>query len=656
MGLSFRKRNHKNRSPAPVVGDGVDSVSLAAVPASSVDPTSPTATTHDEWGTPVKGGHDDFGSGRIDSDDDDRPDAEEEDETPLRSNHAPTALEKDVGVYPPRMETSAQSDDAFDNPGWLSPEGVAAGMKRGKAGSKRGGGKARDRGAGGALRKMKGIGFLTPPKKDTERVFVDGRRGAESSPPSVMDGEGLFGGERQQEELGVEPPSPPPPVMGPFDPNISNIFGNENGWGGGGGFDSGFEIMLETNIVGEGVDGGGGGGDASGGGGDGRGSSGGPPDEGHRRAGGGGRSKNSSCEHSLAVGTTAQTTVKATNARGSSSPPRRRNLTSLFESVTEDDNDENSVDGTDDGDSDGDGDDGAIAPGDVVNDAGAGGGDDGGLRGGGGDGAAAAAASGDRRVAPAAEGAAADKKSRSALYRLSLTRRGGGAPSARGGPSKRRPAGAAAPPPAAATTSPPGLPAPRKPREPTPPPAPGAPREHEDGVSPPKVPQFITRCDDDVSKTSTLTEPDVARRALAVRARSSQPSLIVGTIAEGFPASGASRSMASGASVAETVDKLWSACPYNLDTAYALLDNVLQFLPCSGEIKDAVDLELEVDEKFALDFQTVGFRDQYFVFPSETQSCATWPNSHLASFSSFHSSRISRSYSRHGTHAWDWIR
>jgi hypothetical protein len=72
--------------------------------------------------------------------------------------------------------------------------------------------------------------------------------------------------------------------------------------------------------------------------------------------------------------------------------------------------------------------------------------------------------------------------------------------------------------------------------------------------------------------------------------------------------------MASGGSVAETVDKFWSSCQYNLDTAYALLDNVLQYLPCSGEIKDAVDLELEVDEKFALDFQTVGFRDQYFVF------------------------------------------
>jgi hypothetical protein len=144
------------------------------------------------------------------------------------------------------------------------------------------------------------------------------------------------------------------------------------------------------------------------------------------------------------------------------------------------------------------------------------------------------------------------------------------------------------------------------------------------------VPRFITRCDDDVSKTSALTDPDVA--AARLRGAGSSESPMLGTVAEGFPAGrGASRSGASGASVAETVDEFWSSFRYNLD---ALLDVVLQFLPCSGVIKDAVDLELEVDEKFALDFQTVRFATDLLIFRRRSILCFSAESSSCFSSSS----------------------
>ena len=128
----------------------------------------------------------------------------------------------------------------------------------------------------------------------------------------------------------------------------------------------------------------------------------------------------------------------------------------------------------------------------------------------------------------------------------------------------------------------------------------------EDDGGPLRVPEFITRCDDDdVSRTSTLTEPDVVRRARTVRA-TSMPSQMFNTIAEGFSTTGASSVVGgSGGSVTEAVEQFCGSFQSNLDNAYALFDNVLQYLPCTGRIKDAVELELDVDEKFSLDFQTV---------------------------------------------------
>ncbi len=133
----------------------------------------------------------------------------------------------------------------------------------------------------------------------------------------------------------------------------------------------------------------------------------------------------------------------------------------------------------------------------------------------------------------------------------------------------------------------------------------------KDNSSPLRVPEFITRCDDDVSKASTLTEPDVIRRARAACTRPT-PSQMFNTIAEGCSTTGASSAIgASGASVSEAVDQFCGSFQSNLDSAYALFDNVLQYLPCTGRIKDAVELELDMDEKFSVDFQTVSyFSDQ----------------------------------------------
>ncbi|KAL3805969.1 hypothetical protein ACHAW5_002505 [Stephanodiscus triporus] len=520
MGLSFRKRNNKKNGSSVPVGDGAESVSLSTVPASVDHPSSL------EWGTPVKVKHDNPENERI-GDDCSAPDTSSppstsppascpntEDETPPRSNQATSALGKDASVLSSQMETSTNSDSTANGPGWLLPGGRGAGATKGKA-SKNGGGVAKDN---SALRKIKSIGFLTPPKRDTERVFV-GQSG--SSPPSVM---GLFD---------------------------SNIFGNENGWGGV----SGFEITLSTND--ERVDN-----NIPDGGGSSRESDG-------KYVGG----IKSSSEHAVAsaagggndVGTATQSTVASTNGQGSLP---RKNLTSLFESSI---GYEENAEITDEG---------AEASGNsntgigrkIVS-----------VR-------KSNSASSDRGISPVTENTA-EKKSRSTLSRL--TRR----TSSKKIASKQPVSGVTTPSPT--PSSPSDLMTPQQPSQPRPSGL-GALQEKESSM--PKVPQFINRYDDEVSKASTLTEPDISRRVRAVRARSSS-SPKFGTIAEG-----AGSAMASGASVSDTVDKFCPSFQYDLDSAYAFLDNVLQFLPCSlpcsGGIRDAVDLELEADEKFALDFQT----------------------------------------------------
>lgn len=150
----------------------------------------------------------------------------------------------------------------------------------------------------------------------------------------------------------------------------------------------------------------------------------------------------------------------------------------------------------------------------------------------------------------------------------------------------------------------------------------------------PRVPQYIHRHDgDDVSKTSTLTEPDFRRRVVLrasnIRAQSSPNSVVKGldaifasvaNNADGVTTTLASSVMDSlGTSHVGTGDKLWNS-------VFNVLDDALQCLPTCNreEVDGGVSLHLEEEEKFALNFQNelmkTGVRLIYHECPTTAES------------------------------------